>query len=60
MSVENQIQYHAQRAMRELDQGLAATPAAAAQAHMKLSSLHLERMRDLQARLSEPQPTVFG
>ena len=48
MSVQDQIQYHSGRAMRELDQGLVASCVAAARAHLQLSSLHLAKMRDLQ------------
>lgn len=48
MSIEDQIQYHARRAARELDQGLGALSSAAARAHLELSSLHLARVRDLQ------------
>ena len=48
MSLDDQIQYHEQRAMRELDQGLVAASVPAARAHLELSSLHLAKARDLQ------------
>lgn len=38
---------HEDRAMEELDLALGAGSLAAARAHLQLSSLHLDRMRDL-------------
>lgn len=61
MSVEEQIQYHEQRAMRELDQGLVAKSVPAARAHLELSSLHLARVRDLQgATAGSEAPVTTG
>jgi hypothetical protein len=48
MSRDDLIDYHSQRAMRELDLGLTARTSIASQAHMRLSSLHLARVRVLQ------------
>lgn len=47
MKPEHLIAYHSERAMRELDLGLIASSTAAAKAHLKLSSLHLARVREL-------------
>jgi len=48
MGVEELIEYHRRRARRELDLGLTASNFNAARSHMKLSSLHLERVREIQ------------
>ena len=56
MSVQEQIHYHEQRAMHELDQGLVAASVPAARAHLQLSSLHLARARDLQGVGGGPKP----
>jgi hypothetical protein len=47
MSLDDQISYHSSRAMRELDLGLIAKSVPAARAHLRLSSLHLDRLREL-------------
>lgn len=61
MSIEEQIEYHSHRAMRELDQGLIASCVAAARAHLQLSSLHMSRMRDLRgSTLGHRPPLVMG
>jgi hypothetical protein len=49
------ISFHSRRAMAELDRALAARSEAAAKAHFALSSLHLERMRNLAALTGAPQ-----
>ena len=61
MSIQDQIEYHSQRAIRELDQGLMAACVPAARAHLQLSSLHLSRMRELRGsgKGSNP-PLVMG
>ena len=58
MSVEEEVAYHSERAMRELDLGLVARPMAAARAHLGLSSLHLEKVRALQGPLSSVKPPL--
>ena len=50
----NDITYHRSRASRELNLGLASGSLPAARAHLKLSSLHFQRVREL-----ETQPTCF-
>ena len=55
MSNEDQIAYHSKRAMKELDLGLMAGSIPAARAHMQLSSLHLQRARELSGQ-SGPAP----
>ena len=47
------IAYHRTRASRELDLGLACGSLAAARAHLRLSSLHFQKVRDLEG-LSAP------
>lgn len=47
MSDRDRVEYHSKRAMRELDLGLIATHSAAARAHLRLSSLHMEQARAL-------------
>ena len=42
------INYHRQRASRELNQGLASSSIPAARAHLRLSSLHFQRLRELE------------
>ena len=46
------IAYHAQRAAREHDLGVAAGATPAAQAHFQLASLHRERARALAGELA--------
>jgi hypothetical protein len=47
MSADNEREYHTERARVELDQAYRAESSAAAEAHMKLSSLHMQRLQDL-------------
>jgi hypothetical protein len=47
MTSKDDIQFHSDRAMAELDRALGASSAAAARAHFHLSALHLEKMRVL-------------
>ena len=47
MRRNDDLDYHTQRATRELDLGLAAPTNSVACAHLKLSSLHMERVREL-------------
>ena len=54
MSNEDQIAYHSKRAMKELDLGLMARSIPAARAHMQLSSLHLQRARELSGKPGQP------
>ncbi|HEX8226038.1 MAG TPA: hypothetical protein VF605_19700 [Allosphingosinicella sp.] len=42
---QEDIEYHAQRARAELDQAHSAKDQAAAEAHMRLSSLHMKRVQ---------------
>jgi len=49
------IDYHRQRASRELNQGLASSSIPAARAHLRLSSLHFQRLRELEGG---PETTV--
>lgn len=55
------LDYHAARATRELDMGLAAGSAAAARAHLQLASLHMARVRELTGTIATlvggPPPT---
>ena len=47
MGNEDLIAYHSKRAMRELDLGLTAASTPAARAHLQLSSLHMDKLRQL-------------
>lgn len=49
MTIDEQISFHSERAMAELDCALEAHCLQAARAHFGLSSLHLDRMRDIRA-----------
>lgn len=52
------IQFHSNRAMAELDLALRSGDSRAAQAHFGLSALHLDRMRAL--KVSVLIPVVHG
>jgi hypothetical protein len=59
--MEEHIQYHEGRAARELSLGLSASCAAAAKAHLQLSSMHREQVRLLTVDdgMSKP-PLIMG
>jgi hypothetical protein len=44
------IAYHRDRASRELNLGLASRSLPAARAHLRLSSLHFQKLRDLEGQ----------
>nr|WP_294169030.1 hypothetical protein [uncultured Sphingomonas sp.] len=50
------IEYHRARASYELNLGLTSNSMAAARSHLKLSSLHMERLRLLAGNNSERPP----
>jgi hypothetical protein len=50
----NNAIYHRDRALQELDLGLTAACPMAARSHMELSSLHLQRARDLGVTMPKP------
>lgn len=50
------IEYHRARASDELNLGLTSTSLAAARSHLKLSSLHMERLRALQGGAEAGRP----
>ena len=56
MSSQDQIHYHQQRALAELDLGLIAGTMEAARAHLKLSSLHMQKMHRLQGVSAQAKP----
>lgn len=47
MAHQDEIKFHSDRAMMELDLALSAASVSAAKAHFSLSALHLDRMRSL-------------
>lgn len=48
--MDEELSYHRQRASRELDIGLASNSLAAARAHLRLSSLHFQKVRELEGQ----------
>lgn len=55
MQVADEIKFHSDRAMAELDMAVRAGHPVAARAHLALSALHLDRMRSLcQTQASQP------
>ena len=52
--VQDEIKFHSDRAMSELDLASRSADIRAAEAHLRLSALHLERMRQLSE--SAPSP----
>jgi hypothetical protein len=52
--VQDEIKFHSDRAMSELDLASRSADMRAAEAHLRLSALHLERMRQLAE--SAPSP----
>lgn len=57
MRIPDEISFHSQRAMIELDLAAQARCSRAAQAHLGLSQLHLNRMRNLaETRDRSPKP----
>jgi hypothetical protein len=53
------IQYHENRAEREMSLGLTATSIAAARAHLQLSSMHREQVRALSAQVGVSKPPMI-
>ena len=47
MPQRDALNYHTQRATRELDLGLTAGSSLVARAHLKLASMHLQRVREI-------------
>ena len=48
--MDEDLDYHRQRANRELNMGLACGSIRVARAHLQLSSLHFQKMRELERR----------
>lgn len=44
---DSDLEYHRERAARELDIGLVAETMTAARAHLKLAALHMSRVKEL-------------
>jgi hypothetical protein len=57
--MKDDIEYHRARASHELDLGLTSKSMAAARSHLKLSSLHMERLRQLAGHDALAQPPFF-
>jgi hypothetical protein len=55
---QDDIDYHSKRAVSELDRGLISQSMEAARAHLRLSSLHFERARELSGRLYSSRPPL--
>ena len=56
MPIEQDVEYHTERAREELDRALRAEPGAVADAHWRLSVLHKERLQQLDSREVPPLP----
>ncbi len=56
MHIDEDIDFHSERAMAELDRALGANCIQAAQAHFGLSALHLDRMQSLKDELANVIP----
>lgn len=56
MQKEETIGYHSKRAMQEMDQGLIASNPCASRAHLRLSSLHMQKALALADRKTRPRP----
>lgn len=52
------ISYHRQRANRELNQGLASSSIAVARAHLRLSTLHFQKLRELEGEALQTSTVV--
>jgi hypothetical protein len=52
--MQDEIKFHSDRAMSELDLASRAADMRAAEAHLRLSALHLERMRQLTETVATP------
>lgn len=55
-----EIEYHRTRARRELNLGLTSSSIPAARAHLRLSSLHLERLRALEGYVCAEPPFILA
>ena len=55
----NEIAYHRNRASRELNLGLASGSLPAARAHLRLSSLHFQKVRDLEGQSQQVERPPF-
>ena len=49
MTLDDDRQYHSDRARAELDWAYRAERTAVAEAHMRLSALHMQRLQELQS-----------
>jgi hypothetical protein len=58
MSMEEHRRYHADRALDELNRGLVARSVEAARAHLRLSSMHMEKVRSLSGSHDQPRPPL--
>ncbi|MEA3049603.1 MAG: hypothetical protein QOG84_1439 [Sphingomonadales bacterium] len=52
--MQDEIKFHSDRAMSELDMASRSADMRAAEAHLRLSALHLERMRRLTETVASP------
>ncbi|SMF61142.1 hypothetical protein [Allosphingosinicella indica] len=55
---QDDIDYHSKRAISELDKGLICQSMEAARAHLRLSSLHFERVRELSGKHCTNRPPL--
>jgi hypothetical protein len=50
----DEAEYHSNRARQELDLGLTAKGISASRSHLRLASLHMQRLRELNGDRSSP------
>ena len=55
---QQDIDYHSKRAVAELDRGLVSQSIEAARAHLRLSSLHFDRARELSGTHCSNRPPL--
>ena len=59
MQQHDDISYHRQRAADELNLGLAANSTPVARAHLRLSSLHFEKVREMGGQAQTGDRPIF-
>jgi hypothetical protein len=58
MGAQERIEYHSKRAQNELDLGFTSDVMAASRAHLRLASLHMQRVRELTGHSETGKPLL--